>query len=92
MNDTPDELNRQAIESFNRGMVDEAVSYWRAALAHAPDNWEIHVYLGSALSQSGDTAGAAEHYERALALQPGLAEGPGTTGRRDRLLQAGHRE
>jgi tetratricopeptide (TPR) repeat protein len=72
--DAAQELNRQAIERYNAGNVAEAIELWQTALAHAPDHWEVMVYLGSALAQSGDPEGAASRYEQALERQPGLAE------------------
>ena len=68
------ELNTRAIESFNAGRVAEAIELWRTALEREPGQWEVMVYLGSALSQSGELDEAAALYESAIAQEPGLAE------------------
>jgi len=74
MNEAAASLNQQAIASYGGGLLDEAIRLWQEALVLAPEQWEIMVYLGSALKESGDADAAADYYERALALQPGMAE------------------
>ncbi|MEP5765311.1 MAG: tetratricopeptide repeat protein [Halieaceae bacterium] len=74
MNTSTAELNQQAILSYGSGLLVEAIQLWRQVLEQSSDNWEVMVYLASALKETGDLDAAAHHYEQALVIQPGLAE------------------
>ena len=60
MSQNADQLNQEAIHSYGGGLLDEAIRLWREALLLAPDNWEIMVYLGSALKKSGEIEATAD--------------------------------
>ena len=60
MNEAADKLNQEAIASYGSGLLAEAIRLWQEALPLVPDNWEIMVYLGSALKESGDGEAAAD--------------------------------
>ena len=74
MDTTAEELNQRAIASYGAGLRDEAISQWQAALSHAPEYWEVMIYLASALKERGDTATAGDLYQQALSFQPALPE------------------
>jgi tetratricopeptide (TPR) repeat protein len=56
------------------GRRDQAVTLYRAALRHAPDEPLLHFNLGIALDDLGRTEQALACYEAAIALEPGLAD------------------
>jgi serine/threonine-protein kinase len=58
---------RQAKEGSKQGL-DEAIGYYRAALARRPDNAPAHNDLGNALMDKGDVAAAIAAYRKAIAL------------------------
>ena len=69
------------------GRLEEGVAAFRAAVARNPERPETRVFLGSALFQLGDSAGARAELEHAVALAPRnarlhrmLAELCGATG------------
>ena len=71
------ELGRNFINEANIGMLSNEAGYARAgdaaekALAIDPDNAPAHAGLGwIAMTAGNDLAGAARHFERALALDP----------------------
>jgi tetratricopeptide (TPR) repeat protein len=53
----------------NQGL-DEAIGYYRAAVALRPGNASAHYNLGLALKDKGDVAGAIAEYQKASALDP----------------------
>lgn len=68
---------RYAEQLLGRGWSDEAILQLRAARALAGDEREraqAEALLGAAWSAQGDPVRAAEHYERALALDPARPE------------------
>lgn len=56
------------------GRMDEALVFYRKALARDPHFPEAELNLGMALVKQGDVDAAMTHYERALVLEPGLSE------------------
>jgi tetratricopeptide (TPR) repeat protein len=60
-----------AHEKSARG--DFAIAAYRGFLSNHPDHVEARFGLGSALANAGDCGEAVAHFERVLALQPGLA-------------------
>jgi tetratricopeptide (TPR) repeat protein len=52
---------------------DEALGYYRAALALRPEGAEVHTNLGLVLSEEGRLDEAMGHYQQALQLDPKLA-------------------
>jgi serine/threonine-protein kinase len=59
---------------YEANRVQEAVGYYRAAVALRPDAAMAHVNLGAALADSKDLDGAIAEYNRALSLDPRLAK------------------
>lgn len=74
MDSTARELNERAIAAYNSGRIDEAVRRWEAALADDPEDWEIMVYLASAMKELGHLEASGDRYVQALAIQPALPE------------------
>jgi tetratricopeptide (TPR) repeat protein len=50
--------------------LEEAIGYYRAAVALRPGSAPVHINLGVALKAKGDVAGAIAEYKRAIALDP----------------------
>lgn len=61
------ELAQDAAEA---GKIDAALQVLRSALEIYPESADLHAFLGMALIQSGDAAGAAGVLEKALELDP----------------------
>ena len=57
-----------------RGARREAVAPLEETLRKYPESADAHTYLGRALLESGDVAGAIPHLERAVALAPASAQ------------------
>jgi tetratricopeptide (TPR) repeat protein len=55
---------------YNAGMVDEAISEYRAALGLAPEEEKVHLNLALAYQRKGLTDMAIEHYFSSLRLNP----------------------
>lgn len=82
---------------IRQGDVKDAVGELRAAIPLAADplrQYFAHLFLGRALGETGDVAGARAAYERALVLQPaaqsprvGLSQLLTRTGEREAALQ-----
>ena len=56
--------------------AEEAVGYFRAALAVCPQSAPAHSHLGVALADKKNLEGAIRHYRAALDIDPKLAPGP----------------
>jgi tetratricopeptide (TPR) repeat protein len=54
-------------------LVEEAIGFYRAALARRPGSAPTHINLGLALEARKDLAGAIAEYQKALALDPNYA-------------------
>jgi len=59
---------------FQKGRVDEAITYYQKALQINPDCSEAHNNLGEALCQKGKVDEAIVHFQKALENQPDNAE------------------
>jgi len=59
---------------YEVGRYDEVIALADATLKHAQDIEELHYWRGRALAAQGDTQGAREAYERALAQKPDYAD------------------
>jgi tetratricopeptide (TPR) repeat protein len=53
---------------------DEAIGYYRAALALRPKNGGLHYFFGTALRRKGSLSQAETAYRRAIEFEPGLAD------------------
>jgi tetratricopeptide (TPR) repeat protein len=67
----PPEGMGRAIERLRAGDLAGARAAAEAALAGQPDSTPLLALAGLAAARSGDSRGAAEHFRRALALDPG---------------------
>lgn len=67
---------------YKRGLYDSAIAEFSASLEKMPDNATVQYHLGMALHQKGDAERARAALERALALDPGLAEAEAEEARR----------
>ncbi len=56
------------------GKTNESVGFWSSFLETYPESAMLHVFLGISREHTGDTAGARDAYERALAIKPDNAE------------------
>jgi len=59
-----------ATELGEKGQDAASIVEWKALLAAHPDDARIESSLGAALARIGDYRGAAEHYDKALQLNP----------------------
>ena len=66
-----DERRRIADSLAKGGGLDEAVSMLKALASEFPDDFEVTVSLGRALSWAGDYEGSVAQYARALTPRPG---------------------
>jgi Flp pilus assembly protein TadD len=55
---------------LEKGELDTAVQYCRAALLIRPDDADCHTVLAVALDEKGETAAAIYHYEKAVQISP----------------------
>ncbi len=55
---------------LTRRRPQEAIQHFRRALAHAPQNAQVHSYLATALSSSGQFQEAVQEFEQAAVLGP----------------------
>lgn len=67
-------LDLSALLAERDGRGDDAVAFWNAAIAAAPNQSTPHLGLAGFLSNRGQPAEAAEHYRGALALDPYSSE------------------
>jgi len=74
----PDALNNLGVVVRALGRVEEAIGYYREALARAPAQAQssalIHANLGNALTQLGRGTIAEAHLRRAVDLDPGMVD------------------
>src|SRR5262249_17284494 len=66
-------LNFDLAHALLPARPEEAIGYYRAALALRPDTPAVHVSLGLALYRQGQLDEAIQHYTQAIALDPQLA-------------------
>ena len=59
-----------ALAAIEAGKMEAAMQILRSSLEIYPDSADLHAFLGMALVQSGDAAGAAAEFDEALALDP----------------------
>jgi tetratricopeptide (TPR) repeat protein len=62
------ELLKQGRKLHGEGKLDEALAVYQKAMAIAPDYYDVHVAMGSALDVKGDYAEARKHLSRAIQL------------------------
>jgi glycosyltransferase involved in cell wall biosynthesis/Flp pilus assembly protein TadD len=63
-------LKRRGLEARGRGDVALAAQCFQQALAFAPDDPEINVYLGEILAAAGTLGGALERFRHAVNMAP----------------------
>ena len=68
----PQELKFLAIQASRDNHADQALSYLKQAIRHAPTDGELHYLLAAEHAQLGMYDRAAEGMERALTLAPGM--------------------
>lgn len=61
---------RQALTQMRKGNVEVALTVLPQALDHSPCPADIHIELGKAHWQTGETTAALEHFSAAIALDP----------------------
>lgn len=66
---------------WRKGVPREAAEVLRRAITLEPGNPAAHYYLGEALNQAGDLAGARAALEQSVALGPGQGRGYRLLGR-----------
>jgi len=71
---TAEEEYRLGVASAAKGLPDEAIDHYEAALTLRPDMAEIYNNLGNAYDAKGMTGKAVEQYQTALRLRPDYAE------------------
>jgi tetratricopeptide (TPR) repeat protein len=59
---------------LDSGRLEDAEAAYRAAVAENPESGEAHRSLARVLAQVQKTGEAADHFDRAVALDPGLAD------------------
>lgn len=59
-----------AQSAFEAGKLDAAMRILQSSLEIYPESADLHAFLGMALMQSGDVAGAAAKFDEALTLDP----------------------
>jgi len=72
--------NARALDNYGNtlmsaGQLDQAIHYYRAALALTPKVGRIHYNLGKALHAGGHNPEAIAEYQLAVQLEPGFADG-----------------
>lgn len=78
--ETPDELALTAAEREDAGQIDEAVEYYRAALAAGGPRAEICFHLAELLYRKGDLSGARERYYMTLEIDEDYVEARANLG------------
>lgn len=67
-----DDLNNEAIDSFNRGRLEEAAASLKSALEIDPERAELLANLGNVQAASGAMKESEESFKKALAKDPYL--------------------
>lgn len=67
---TPASVAELAVTLLQVGDTVTSRTFFELNLEDHPDSWEAHEGMGDILRVTGDAAGAAAHYRRALALSP----------------------
>ncbi len=62
------------LQVTNPPQFDEAIGFYRAALALRPNSGSLHYYFGTALRRKGLLNEAESAYRQAIELEPGLAD------------------
>ena len=65
---TEGDINQYAYGLMAQKKYDEALGLFRKNVKDHPDSWNCYDSLGEALATTGDKKGAAQNYEKALAL------------------------
>ncbi|MEA5447709.1 tetratricopeptide repeat protein [Leptolyngbya sp. CCNP1308] len=71
---------RQALTQIRKGNIEAAIAVLPQALDHAPHPANIHIELGKAHWQIGNTAAALEQFTAAIALDPANVRAYGNRG------------
>src|ERR1700675_1347680 len=71
---TAEGYRKQAIELSRQKSWDEAIVFYRKALALAPDDPDTHYNLALALKYKGDAKPAIEEFENALRRKPNWSD------------------
>ncbi len=70
--------HERAMELGDRGKFKEALAELRLALEEKPDDrmvaWDIHYKTAVVLEKFGDIAGAIDHYQKAIEIEPAYAD------------------
>ena len=82
---TEPELNAAGYQLLQAGRLDEAVALFRANAGNHPGSWNAWDSLAEALAAKGDTAGAVQHYRKALELADDETQKVRIRGELDRL-------
>ncbi|WP_052128458.1 tetratricopeptide repeat protein [Neosynechococcus sphagnicola] len=70
----PEALKQVGIALGQQGQWNDALAYLQTALAHAPEDADLHRQLGLVLEEMGDLQQAIACYQNALVLQPEFPE------------------
>jgi tetratricopeptide (TPR) repeat protein len=68
------QLNTRSISLRKEGRLEAAIASYRKALKTHPDDDHLHFNLARAYYEKGETAACLEMLEKALAINPDLAE------------------
>ncbi len=71
---TARELNFRALDAFNNGDIDAAISLYDEALGQQPSNAEALTYRGWLTSRRGDSTAAAAYLDDAIASDPDYSD------------------
>ncbi|PZV08844.1 MAG: hypothetical protein DCF32_03810 [Leptolyngbya sp.] len=72
--------HRQALTQIRKGNVEVALTLLPQVLDHSPYPADIHIELGKAHWQRGDTTAALEHFSKAIDLDPASVRAYGNRG------------
>jgi tetratricopeptide (TPR) repeat protein len=62
------ELLKQGRKLHGEGKLDDALDVYKKAMAIAPEYWDVHIAIGSALDLKSDYAEARKHLQKAIDL------------------------